>query len=533
MRHRATRLIGAGLGLAALVFAWLYFAPRELGGSTTYAIVVGSSMEPGIERGDLVVARAAPRYEVGDVAAYTSTNLRAIVLHRIVARSGNRFVFKGDNNDFRDPERPAQGALLGKMWFQVPVAGTVLERLRSPRNIAILAAAAALLVAAGGVGVRRRRRGRPALEHRPDPRLPAAGLRRYAQAALVFLGVVAVAFGALGLLALTRSTSRALPRGELYRQSGAFGYTAVAPASPIYDGTSLRTGDALFLALVRRVTLTFDYRFESRLAHRVSGTVALQAELSDGNGWRRTLELAPPRPFAGDSVLARGELDLAKLDRLVQRFQAITGTTHDAYLVTIRPRVVVAGTVAGRSLGERFDPAVVFALDSSRFRLAPDLVLGGKGNDLTPIRSAPAPPRAERASLSLPGVRLDVRTARLVGVAVALAALAGLAGVAGLLALGARGGDEPARIRDRYGALLVPVAWTRRPRVETVVAVASMEALVSLAERYDRAVLHEEASGVHTYVVEEAGTVYRYEAQDGRPVAESARPPLQRPVVEA
>ena len=103
---------------------------------------------------------------------------------------------------------------------------------------------------------------------------------------------------------------------------------------------------------------------------------------------------------------------------------------------------------------------------------------------------------------------------------------------AGLLARGSGREDDPDRIRQRYGPLLVPVAWMQRARVETVVAVTSMEALVRLAERYDRAILHEESTGVHTYFVEDAGVVYRFEAQEGQPVGEGVGLPLERPVAE-
>ena len=43
-------------------------------------------------------------YKVGDIVAYRSTMLHIVVLHRIIAVKGDRYVFKGDNNDFVDPD---------------------------------------------------------------------------------------------------------------------------------------------------------------------------------------------------------------------------------------------------------------------------------------------------------------------------------------------------------------------------------------------------------------------------------------------
>jgi signal peptidase I len=258
VRRSAIRLVGAGLGLLLLGGAWYFVAPRQIGGSATYAIIVGSSMEPEIERGDLVVTRTSDRYEVGDVAAYRSANLDAVVLHRIVGRSGDRFLFKGDANGFVDPERPVVSDLVGKRWIQLPFAGAALQWLREPRSAALAAAAALLLVLSGGAGVhgRRRRQGRKDTAPPPGGQAPA---RWWTQAALVFTGGSALAFILLGLVAFTRPTATVRPATELYSQSGAFGYSAFAPKTPVYDRSELGTDDTLFVALVREVSLTFAY----------------------------------------------------------------------------------------------------------------------------------------------------------------------------------------------------------------------------------------------------------------------------------
>src|SRR5258705_12620813 len=87
MRSRSVlSWVGAVGGLAAVAAAWLMLAPIGFGGSTGYALVVGSSMEPRIQRGDLVLVRQSAGYGVGDVVAYRSAVLGRTVLHRIVLR---------------------------------------------------------------------------------------------------------------------------------------------------------------------------------------------------------------------------------------------------------------------------------------------------------------------------------------------------------------------------------------------------------------------------------------------------------------
>src|SRR3954451_24515653 len=152
--------------------AWFFLAPREIGGSASYAVIYGTSMEPRLHRGDLVILRSQPSYRVGEVVGYHSNAIHRNVLHRIIARHGNRFVFKGDNNDFIDPEEAAESQLFGHEWVVLPNAGSALEKLHSPRHAAALAGLAVLVLVGVGPGgrVRRRRRQSPA-ETQP----PAAG----------------------------------------------------------------------------------------------------------------------------------------------------------------------------------------------------------------------------------------------------------------------------------------------------------------------------------------------------------------------
>ena len=148
-RRRLLRALASVLVAAVLVGGWIAFGPRQLGGRASFAIIVGTSMEPKLHRGDLVVLHEAASYRAGDVVAYRSALLNRTVLHRIVAVRGGHYVLKGDNNDFLDPDRPDQGRVLGKQWVRVAGAGALLERLRTPRAAALLVG---FLVLLSGVG---------------------------------------------------------------------------------------------------------------------------------------------------------------------------------------------------------------------------------------------------------------------------------------------------------------------------------------------------------------------------------------------
>ena len=117
--------------------------------------------------------------------------------------------------------------------------------------------------------------------------------------------------------------------------------------------------------------------------------------------------------------------------------------------------------------------------------------------------------REAPGQLSALGRSLDVTTARTVSLgALLLAALAGavLVGLARLVGPVA----EAERIRHRHKDILLPVEPVTLTPGRPVVDVATMEALVRLAERYGLLVLHWERSGVTTYVVQDEGATYRY-----------------------
>ena len=132
--------------------AWVLLAvsafvlwPERWGGAMTYVITSGTSMQPGFQQGDLAILRTSSDYGPGDVAAYDSTELKTIVMHRITEKSSDGYTFQGDNNDFQDPETVTDDQLLGKLVVRVPGVGRYLTWLLEPVNLAIAVAALFLL----------------------------------------------------------------------------------------------------------------------------------------------------------------------------------------------------------------------------------------------------------------------------------------------------------------------------------------------------------------------------------------------------
>jgi signal peptidase I len=500
------RLLAGTGALALLVAAWILVGPRQLGGSASYAIVAGSSMEPRLHSGDLVVARSHSHYEIGDAVVYHNADLNRNVLHRIVGRDGSRFVFKGDNNDFVDPTHPQQSALLGSLWFTVPGVGGFVEWLQVPLHAALIAALAALLALGGG---RRGRRLRSTM--RVGGVVQRAGAMRSglpkpaAPIAWVAAGLVASVM--LGIVAFTRDSAPAATSGA-WKQSGTFSYSAPAPRGPVYPAGRLGTGDAVFLRLVPAVDLRFDYRLQAPLADRLTGTAGLELTLRGANGWESTMQLAGSKRFRGDHVVVRGRLQLERLRSLIASVERLTGTTSPGYTVTVQPRIAVRGNVGGDRLSTSFAPSLVFALDELHLQLQQpaSAVPGASPVDaLHPTQSAVLTgPKAGTSSVG----PLPLRLARIIAILGALASLLGLAALGGLLPLGSVQGEE---IPARYRSMLVPVGKPKHSAVDGwVVDVESFKALAQLADHYDRLILHQRHSKGESYLVEQGGVAYRY-----------------------
>ena len=112
--------------------AWLLW-PSSLGGSTTFILVNGHSMEPTYLPGDLVIARTgAPA--VGDIVVYRPEGLGdSKVVHQIVGGDGaTGWTMKGLNNDWVDPWTPTNSEVLGIVQLRIPSLGGVGVVLLSP-----------------------------------------------------------------------------------------------------------------------------------------------------------------------------------------------------------------------------------------------------------------------------------------------------------------------------------------------------------------------------------------------------------------
>jgi signal peptidase I len=153
MTLRIVGLLLTGLAVAAW-FAVL--RPTALGGPASYIFVSGTSMQPTLVTGDLVVLQRADAYAKGDVIAFAIPDgepaAGALVIHRIVGGSASEgFLMQGDNKPASDEWRPTPDLIHGRLWLHVSGAGAVIAWLKQPSIFAaLLASLVVFFIVLGG-----------------------------------------------------------------------------------------------------------------------------------------------------------------------------------------------------------------------------------------------------------------------------------------------------------------------------------------------------------------------------------------------
>jgi signal peptidase len=161
---QANKAALAALTVLVVLFWAQYLRPQALGGNAGYVLVSGQSMEPRYHTGDLVLVEQQASYHPGQVIAYRVPKGDAMagaqVIHRIVGGDAKHgFVVRGDNRTAPDVWRPKPEDIVGAKTLRIPNAIVVLQFLRTPLFLAILAAAFVFVhVLAGGSGPSSERR---------------------------------------------------------------------------------------------------------------------------------------------------------------------------------------------------------------------------------------------------------------------------------------------------------------------------------------------------------------------------------------
>lgn len=96
--------------------------------------IMSGSMKPKIKTGSVCyVNTRAEDFHTGDVITFKTGG--KTVTHRIIGKSGNALITKGDNNRVSDPWTVNQSQIIGKAMTSVPYAGYAVKTLQTRKGI--------------------------------------------------------------------------------------------------------------------------------------------------------------------------------------------------------------------------------------------------------------------------------------------------------------------------------------------------------------------------------------------------------------
>lgn len=94
-------------------------------------VVLSGSMEPHLPTGSLVLVRQSPRYNLGDVIAFTNSSGLSIT-HRVIAQDASHVRTMGDANTTPDSALILKSQIIGKEVIFVPYFGYFSNFLKTP-----------------------------------------------------------------------------------------------------------------------------------------------------------------------------------------------------------------------------------------------------------------------------------------------------------------------------------------------------------------------------------------------------------------
>lgn len=517
--------IAAGAGLALAAFLWVALAPASLGGDFSYVFITGNSMAPGITNDDLVLLRAADDYDIGDAVAYTHPQL-GTVLHRIIEDDGHRFTLRGDNRNSEDSYRPTEEEVLGRQWIKIPRAAGIIRELQSPRNAALLAVAAIAvgMIRSAGSGRGpdpdqppgrrdRRRRNRPmsgggrggggwpiaAGKSGGSGESPERTRRRWSPGSFSFFSsnhqplslLVALFLGSAALIGFVRlqGTTHTVSETLAYTTDGSFAYGATVEGG-VYDGDQLGAPEPVFRQLTDRVPIDYDFALNPGTPGvtltDITGSYQLVAEVSLENGWKRTLDLTPTTLFGGSEFNASAIVELSAVQAVIDGMQEATGVLADIYTLKILANVDYEADFEGLPISGSVEQPLEFRLTELQLQF---ISRNSQIESIIPSTTVRDVLADRSLSIPIAGISVPYRSIpqlAMYGVGVAMAGL--LVMLLATVLVWQRG--ESARIRARYGQLIVDVRYDELELADRVLTVGQFEDLARIAETEGLMVFH-------------------------------------------
>jgi signal peptidase I len=511
-----------------MIAVWLAFAPTQVGGTASYIIVIGKSMEPSFHIGDLVIVHREPIYQVGDAIVYRNLELKNFVFHRIISQQMGYYTLQGDNNSWVDTYKPSYEEVIGKLWLHIPKGGLIMQKIRSPIAMAVIAGVVGAVLAtslfknkAKGnkpmknqsfrewlASIKKKTQNWLTTTNSSEPKTYSTFSQGEILEGLFFiLGLITISSLILGIIAFSRPLSRIIQDDISYEHLGIFSYSASTPQG-VYDANTIKSGDPIFTKLTCFVDVNFQYTLVAAQAQAIAGTYQLTATISEPlSGWQRIVPLQEPTPFTGTAFGTTAKLDLCKIESLTQSLEQETDVHPGSYTLTITPLVKFNGEISDRAFESTFNSALSFRYDRVQFYLTRG---EEQDNPLALTETGVLQEQSQQPNtMFLLGKELVIPTLRWITLISFMASLTGLTFL-GLRLQSLSRLDQAKFFHIKYQSMMVDIQEADSILSSSVIEVTSMEALAKLAERFNVMILHRSQGNLHTYYVQAGGLTYRF-----------------------
>ena len=109
----------------------------EIIGFRSYTVLSGS-MEPKFYPGDMVITQHKNKadIQIKDVVTFRD-NEGVIITHRIMEKTPEGYITKGDNNNVEDADILTEDNIIGEVKFSIPKIGYIMNFLSKPMVVAV------------------------------------------------------------------------------------------------------------------------------------------------------------------------------------------------------------------------------------------------------------------------------------------------------------------------------------------------------------------------------------------------------------
>ncbi len=474
-------------------------------------------MEPEFTTGDLVVIRKSDTPQLGDIFAYESPSIGPVI-HRIVDQEGERFIFKGDNNDWTDSYQPTQEDLIGEALFNIPRVGSYVAWLRQPIIIAILTAILGGFLMFGlfdnTSAITQQTTPVPRNQTMPVPgnqTIPDVflGIQNFRYVSLIFSTLALFSGFVLGVFAFTKPETKWVSDNYEFIHSTAYRYTAAANPA-VYNVTTIQPGEPIFDKLTCDMAIVVAYAMTSSKPVNISGNYRIFARISEENGWNRIMELQPKTQFSGGSFNSKVNLNVCDIRQLLNLVTELTGLQRSFFIVSIITEISTIGEVGDRTYNGTIFPNLEFGMDATQLYL----LKNDDGRDPLKweLNGAVAGTRQVQNTISLLGIALPVYLARLAAIGTVLIGITGLI-VIGFPMLMTSQQDELSNIHLKYASKIVKIDGHSSRQLgasQPVVDVGSIDDLALIAEHADALIMEHIYTNEHHFLVFTNGRTFRY-----------------------